>query len=168
MASNPNLPDTVRAFTPGLVDAPQKPCIEPGRNLSGWRKSIRVDTRIPAEVVTESGVNVTGEILLLSNTGLQLQGNRQMVDCLQTGCLRFIRCRPATIRICFSLPSNLDPCDAVKFSARPYMPVKQNTTPTESVSGFWLLTRGEKHWLNTCYSERRSVDFTSPESLQHH
>ena len=114
MASHSNPSKTARAFTPTLVNASQKRRIDSGNPLFEQRESNRVATRIPADVITEAGVTMAGTIIVLSDTGMQLECSRQTMDCLQTGFLRFIRCKPVKIKLCFSLPSNVVPFDPVK------------------------------------------------------
>ena len=114
MANHSNLSKTARAFTPTLSEASQKRCIDSSNPLFERQKGIRVDTRISADVITEAGVTMAGTIIVLSDTGMQLECSRQTMDCLQTGFLRFIRCKPVKIKLCFSLPSNVVPFDPVK------------------------------------------------------
>ena len=114
MTRNSTQSKSARACTLMLVEKPPKPCLDPGSPLSLLRKGTVVDTRIPAQVMTEAGESITGTIIELSGTGLQLATSRQMTDCLQTGFFGFIRCKPETVQLCFSLPSNLEPFDNVR------------------------------------------------------
>ena len=114
MANHSNPSKTARAFTPTLSEASQKRSIDPSNPLFERRKGIRVDTRIPADVITDAGVTMAGTIVVLSDTGMLLECSRQTMAFLQTGFLRFIRCKPVKIKLCFSLPSNVVPFDPVK------------------------------------------------------
>jgi hypothetical protein len=113
MTRNTNLEKSDHACELTLVDESQIPYTDSSSPLSRLRKGIVVDTRIQAEVVNETGETVTGTITKLSDTGLQLTTSRQMLDCLQDGFLGLIKCKPTTIQLRFSLPSNLEPFDSV-------------------------------------------------------
>jgi len=113
MANNSNLSKTIRAFTTTPASKSGKPHIDSGSPLFWRPKGICVDTRIAAELITETGKNMKGTVVSLSENGLQLLGSRQMADCLKACVLRLFRCKPTIVQLCFTLPSNLDPFDAV-------------------------------------------------------
>jgi hypothetical protein len=114
MAVKSNLSKTIRALTKTLAGKSAKPHIDTGRPLFWRPKGISVDTRISAKMTTETGENMTGTVVSLSDSGLQLLGSRQMADCLKACVLRLFRCKPTVVQLCFTLPSNLDPFDAVR------------------------------------------------------
>jgi len=113
MANNSILSKTIRAFTTTLASESGKPDIDTGSPLFWRPKGISVDTRISAELITGTGKNMKGTVVSLSESGLQLLGSRQMADCLKACVLRLFRCKPTIVQLCFTLPSNLDPFDAV-------------------------------------------------------
>ena len=114
MTRNTNLEKSDHACELTLVDESQNPYIDSSSPLSRLRKGIVVDTRIPAEVVHETGETITGTIIQLSDTGLQLATSRQMLDCLQDGFLGLFKCKPTKVQLRFSLPSSLEPFDRVR------------------------------------------------------
>lgn len=96
-----------------LVDDHKKPCIDSCNPLSMLHDGIVVGTRIPAQLMTEAGETITGKIIELCGTGLQLVASRQETDFLQSGVFGLTRHKPAIVQLCFSLPSNLVPFDSV-------------------------------------------------------
>ena len=103
-----------------LVDDHKKPCIDSCNPLSTLQNGIVVDTRIPVHLMTGAGETITGKIIELSGTGLQLVAGRQETDFLQSGVFGLTRHKPATVQLCFSLPSNLVPFDRVSVQCTTY------------------------------------------------
>ncbi|MGD2137140.1 MAG: hypothetical protein PVJ66_01830 [Gammaproteobacteria bacterium] len=72
-------------FTFEAMDTPQNQRVRSTAVLIDLRREVRVDTRFPAEVFTETGMSVPAIVSNLSRSGLQLEGSRQMVETLFPG-----------------------------------------------------------------------------------
>jgi len=97
-----------------LVDDHKIPCIDSCNPASTLHDGIVVDTQIPAQLMTEAGETITGKIIKLCGTGMQLVASRQETDFLQSGAFGLTRYKPVKVQLSFSLPSNLVPFDSVR------------------------------------------------------
>jgi hypothetical protein len=158
MANHSNPSKSTHAYTLTLADASQKRRNDSSNALFEPRKSNRVATRIPADVITEAGVTMAGTIVVLSDTGMQLECSRQTMDCLQTGLLRFIRCKPAKIKPCFSLPGNVVPFDPVKVQCETVYARKTKHDSSRIDMKFPVFNEGEET-LAEYLSFRAAIDY---------
>lgn len=72
----------------------------------GRRKHIRVSTQVRAEAISECGEEVIVTVTNISQSGLQLEGNRQMLDVLLPNFNRKDRRLPVNIDVHFIITNS--------------------------------------------------------------